>query len=231
MNAFAASGQKYETESVSTKDGHLLTVVFFEHASLALVWDGYVAYVDPLQEYADYSRLPKADLVMVTHEHYDHLDKEALGNLRKLETVVVGSRSVGAEVDYAVVLPHFSPRMLAPNITIESIPAYNVSPEQLQFHPKARGDNGYVVTFGQTRIYISGDTEPIPEMEKLKDIDIMFLPVNQPYTMKPEQAAQAARTIGAPIFFPYHTTDTDTGRIAAALTDTPAISVRIHNMP
>lgn len=231
MKMFTDSGQKFETETIDTKDGHQLTVLFFEHSSLALVWNGFVVYNDPLLEYADYSKLPKADLILVTHEHYDHLDKAAVEHLRKTGTVVAGSAAVGREVSYAEIIPHFSPQRLTPEITVESVPAYNVSPAQLQFHPRERGDNGYVVSFGGTRVYIAGDTEPIPEMGRLKDIDIMFLPVNQPYTMTPQQAAEAARTIGAPIFFPYHTTDTDTDLIARELADTPSISVRIHNMP
>lgn len=231
MDIFAASGQKMESETIGTRDGGELHIIFFEHASLAFVWEGMTVYVDPLGEYADYTRLPKADAILVTHEHYDHLDTVAVDALRKPGTVIVGSPNVALEVKDARVIPHFQEQELIPGIRIETVPAYNTSPDQLQFHPRERGDNGYVISFGRTRVYVAGDTEPIPEMARLRDIDIMFLPVNQPYTMKPHQAAEAARTIGAPIFFPYHTTDTDTRLIVSELADTPAISVRVHRMP
>lgn len=224
-------GPKFETEIIQTFDGKTLEVVFFEHASIAFEWDGYVVYVDPVGQYADYSVLPKADLILVTHEHSDHFDADALKALTKKNTVIIGSPNVAAKTEGIETIPHFEPRQVAPSVTVETVPAYNVSPAQLKFHPKERGDNGYVLTLGQTSIYIAGDTEPIPEMGRLGKVDIMFLPVNQPYTMTPKQAAAAARTIGAPIFFPYHTTDTDIDKLKKEMADTPEISLRIHHMP
>lgn len=224
-------GPKFETEIIETFDGKTIEVVFIEHASLAFMWDGYTVYVDPVGQYADYSKLPKADLILVTHEHADHFDPEALRVLSKKSTVVIGSPNVAAKAEGIETFPHFEPREVAPSVIVETVPAYNVSPNQLKFHPKERGDNGYLLTLGQTRIYIAGDTEPIPEMSQLGKVDIMFLPVNQPYTMTPKQAAEAARTIGAPIFFPYHTTDTDMEKLKKEMADTPDISLRIHHMP
>lgn len=228
---FAGSGQKFEMETIDTRDGNLITIYFFAHASVAFVFNGLVVYVDPLGEHADHSHLPKADLILITHEHYDHLDPDAVELLRKPETVVVGSRGVGERLPEARVFPHGHEWQVAPGVRVEAVPAYNTSPEQLQFHPRERGDNGYILSLGATRIYIAGDTEPTPEMAKLGEIDVMFLPVNQPYTMTPAQAALAAKTIAAPLFFPYHTTDTDMSLLAAEMSGTPGISVRIHNMP
>lgn len=224
-------GPKFKTEIVQTFDGKTLEIIFFEHASIAFEWDGYVVYVDPVGEYADYSILPKADLILVTHEHGDHYDADALRVLSKENTVIIGSATVAAKAKGIETIPHFEPRRITPSVTVETVPAYNVSPAQLKFHPKEKGDNGYVLTLGQTRIYIAGDTEPIPEMSRLDKIDIMFLPVNQPYTMTTKQAAAAARTVGAPIFFPYHTTDTDMDELRKEMADTPGISLRIHHMP
>ena len=228
---FVASGQRFESEDLALGGEHRLTIYFFRHASLALLWDGFLVYVDPIAEYADYSRLPKADLVLVTHEHYDHLDVKAVEALRGGETVVVGSPAAAGEMVGAEALPHGRVREVADGVSVESVPAYNVSPHQLQFHPRERGDNGYVVAFGPTRVYIAGDTEPTPEMGRLGKIDIAFIPVNQPYTMTLEQAAGAVRIIKPGIFFPYHTTDTDIVKIVPMLADVPSVSVRIHEMP
>lgn len=224
-------GPKFETEKIETFDGKTLEIIFIEHASLAFEWDGYVVYVDPVGEYTDYSVLPKADLILITHEHADHFDEEAVKALTKDNTVTIGSAKVAAQAKGIEVVPHFEPHRITPSITVETVPAYNVSPSQLRFHPREKGDNGYLLTLGKTRIYVAGDTEPIPEMSRLGKVDIMFLPVNQPYTMTPKQAAEAARTIGAPIFFPYHTTDTDMDELRKEMAGTPGISLRIHRMP
>lgn len=230
LREFENSGQQFTRESMTTKDGHALTVVFLSHASLGFIWDDKVIYVDPLTEYADYSALPTADLVLVTHEHYDHLDKKALDDVSGPATLVVGSAGVAREYPKAKRMSPGDRMPAGEGITVEAVPAYNVLEHQLQFHPRERGDNGYILNLASTRIYVPGDTEPIPEMEGFTDIDIMFLPVNQPYTMTIEQAARAARTIGAPIFYPYHTGDTDIGKLKEMLADTPSISVRIYPM-
>ncbi len=117
-------------------------------------------------------------------------------------------------------------------IEVEAVPAYNLvhkRPDGSPFHPKGQG-NGYVVTIGGKRIYIAGDTEPIPEMAALKDIDIAFLPMNLPYTMSPEMAAAAARTIRPKVLYPYHFGNTDTGRLVKLLTEEPGIEVRVRPM-
>ncbi|MCC8019842.1 MAG: MBL fold metallo-hydrolase [Rikenellaceae bacterium] len=230
VREFTDSGQRFTSESMTTKDGHDLTVVFFSHASIGFIWDDRVIYVDPLCEYADYSTLPVADLVLVTHEHYDHLDKKAVEDISGTATLVIGSAEVAREYPQARRMSPGDIMQAGEGITVEAVPAYNVSDHQLQFHPRERGDNGYILNLGRTRIYISGDTEPTAEMAGFTDIDIMFLPVNQPYTMTLEQAAQAARTIGAPIFYPYHTGDTDIEKLKELLADTPSISVRIYPM-
>ncbi|MCI2150738.1 MAG: MBL fold metallo-hydrolase, partial [Prevotella sp.] len=116
---------------------------------------------------------------------------------------------------------------LGPDIQIDAVPAYNNTPGHLQFHPRGVG-NGYVLTLDGLRIYIAGDTENIPEMRQLKNIDIAFLPVNQPFTMTPEQAARAARIIRPKVLFPYHYSDTKIERVAQLLKGS-GIDVRIRN--
>ena len=115
---------------------------------------------------------------------------------------------------------------LEPDIKLEAVPAYN-TPGRDKFHPKGR-DNGYILTLGGTRIYIAGDTEDIPELKQVKDIDIAFLPVNQPYTMTPEQAIRATRIIRPRILYPYHYGDTDINKVKDGLKDDKETEVRIR---
>lgn len=233
---FAASGQSF------TRDTPVpgLDVIFFRHASVGFVWRGRVVYVDPLGDYADYALLPKADLILVTHEHYDHLDARAIEAASGPETVVVGSGSVARQFSAA--------RAMAPGDSmrvdfadIQAVAAYNVSEHQLQFHPRDGGHNGYLITFGTAggaldgdlggpRIYVAGDTEPIPEMGSLGRVDIAFLPVNQPYTMLPRQLAEAAKIISPRILYPYHTGDTDLDQVKRAIAGVPSVELRIFPM-
>ena len=118
-------------------------------------------------------------------------------------------------------------RVIAKGIKLDAVPAYNTTPDHKQFHPKGR-DNGYVLTIDSLRIYIAGDTEDIPEMATLKDIDVAFLPCNQPYTMTPEQVAKAAQTIKPKVLFPYHYSETPIKRVSELLSGT-TIDVRIRN--
>lgn len=116
---------------------------------------------------------------------------------------------------------------LAPDIKLEAVPAYNTTPGRDQFHPKGR-DNGYILTLGGTRIYIAGDTEDISELKQVKDIDIAFLPVNQPYTMTPEQAIRATKIVQPRILYPYHYGDTDINKVKDGLKDDKEMEVRIR---
>jgi L-ascorbate metabolism protein UlaG (beta-lactamase superfamily) len=114
-------------------------------------------------------------------------------------------------------------------ILIEAVPAYNTTPGREMYHPKGR-DNGYVLTIGGQRIYIAGDTEDIPEMRDRKNIDIAFLPMNLPYTMSPEQTAQAAMAFMPKILYPYHYGETDVSKLLDLLKSVPDIEVRVKNM-
>lgn len=106
---------------------------------------------------------------------------------------------------------------LADDITVDAVPAYNITPGKEKFHPKGR-DDGFILTLDGFRVYISGDTEDIPEMRNIKNIDVAFLSTNQPYTMTPEQTARAAKTIKPKVLFPYHYSDTDVQKIVDLLT-------------
>lgn len=235
--SFFGCGRKapdYPTDTLTARDGTPFEIVFFRHASLAINVAGNYIYVDPVGEYADYAHLPKADLVLVTHSHFDHFDAAAIDSLLTPATDILCDRTSAEayEMDCHTMRPGSVARP-RDYVQIEAVAAYNTSPDQLQFHPREREDCGYVLTIGGTRIYIAGDTEPTPEMLALRDIDIAFLPVNRPYTMTVEQAAEAALALHPTIFYPYHYggTDipTDIDRLVAAL-DGSGIEVRIRPM-
>ena len=220
----------YQTDTFKTKGGKEVVITAIKHASLRIQYDGLEIQVDPVAEYApatDYSKFPKADVILVTHEHFDHFDRDAIAVLRKGGTQIVANPVVQKMLGSGTALANGESRALPQGIALDAVPAYNTTPGRTQFHPKGR-DNGYVLTIDGLRIYIAGDTEDIPEMTKLKDIDIAFLPCNQPYTMTPEQVAKAARTIKPKVLFPYHYSQTPVKRVAELLVDT-SIDVRIRS--
>jgi L-ascorbate metabolism protein UlaG (beta-lactamase superfamily) len=206
-------------------------ITFLGHASLILSAGGKVVQVDPFSKVADYATLPKADVVLITHEHQDHLDQAALQAVRKESTRVIANVAAASQVPGATALENGA-RLAVDGILIEAVPAYNIKHERapsLTYHPKGNG-NGYVITLAGLRIYIAGDTENIPEMKNLGKIDVAFLPMNLPYTMTPEMVADAARMIGPRILYPYHTGETDTAHLAPLLKDRPDIEIRIRRM-
>jgi L-ascorbate metabolism protein UlaG (beta-lactamase superfamily) len=226
----AVSTLKYEEDMIPTPQGDL-KITFLGHGSLILTFGGKVIQVDPYGEVADYSRLPKADLVLVTHDHYDHLDPKALQAILKPGTAVVAAKSCAGKVKNAVIIGN-GESTTALGLKVEAVPAYNIvnkRPDGNPFHPKGAG-NGYIVTFGDKRVYIGGDTENIPEMKALKGIDVAFLPMNLPYTMTPEMVADAARAFKPKILYPYHFGETDTSKLVKLLQGDKEIEVRIRKM-
>lgn len=223
----------YRTDRLTTRDGSSLSVMFFGHASLAFEFDGRYIYVDPVGQFADYGRLPKADVILITHDHYDHLDPEAVETLEKEGTLIVGNRSSVEKLGKGRAMDNGDTLDVDDRFRIDAVPAYNTTPGHEQFHPRGGRDNGYLLTVGDSRIYVAGDTELIPEMRSLGRVDIAFLPVNQPYTMTVDEAAEAVRTIRPGIFYPYHfgqtDTPTDTERLAEILR-AEGFDVRIRDM-
>jgi L-ascorbate metabolism protein UlaG (beta-lactamase superfamily) len=222
--------QKLEEDSIPTSRGDL-RISFVGHASLFFTFDGKVVHVDPVSGEGDYRSFPKADLILITHEHFDHLDAEAVGFIRKPGTHVVISQACAGKIKDAVVMKNGDQKTIQ-GFDVEAVPAYNILHKRSDgnpFHPKGQG-NGYVITFGDKRVYVAGDTEPIPEMKSLGAIDIAFLPMNLPYTMSPEMAAEAARIIRPKILYPYHYGETDTSKLMELLRSSPGIEVRIRRM-
>ena len=209
-------------------NGGDVTVTFVGHGTLVLAWGSLVVHVDPVGEYADYAKMPKADLVLVTHEHADHLDPAAIAAIRKPGTEVVQTAKCAAKVKGTVMAN--GDRRIFGNIAVEAVPAYNIRHERSPgkpYHPKGDG-NGYVITLGGLKIYVAGDTEDTGEMRKLEGIDVAFLPMNLPYTMTPEMVADAARAFKPKMLYPYHFGDTDPKRLTALLAGVKGIEVRIR---
>jgi L-ascorbate metabolism protein UlaG (beta-lactamase superfamily) len=229
MAASAFPQEKPAVDKITTTAGEV-EMYFIGHGSLMFKIGDYVIHIDPVRSSGNYSGLPKADLILVTHEHYDHLDKNLISDLRKDVTIMLTNVNSAAEVKWAQVMKAGDKKVIN-NITIEAIPAYNIvnmrAPGQ-PFHPKGVG-LGFIITIGDKRIYVAGDTENTPEMKALKNIDIAFLPMNLPYTMTPEMVADAAKTFKPKILYPYHYGDTDTDEIVKLLSNTD-IEVRIRKL-
>ncbi|HEY1206341.1 MAG: MBL fold metallo-hydrolase [Bryobacteraceae bacterium] len=187
------------------------------HASVLIQGGGVVIHVDPFRE-GDYTGLPMADLVLITHDHFDHMDPKALALIRNAKTVVMAPAAVADSIAGVAVLRNGEARDFG-EWRIEAVPAYNLvrGPAAGQlFHPKGRG-NGYVLTYGGKRFYFSGDTEGVPEMRALKNIDVAYVCMNLPYTMPPEEAAAAVRAFHPRVVIPYHYRNSDLGAFEKAL--------------
>jgi L-ascorbate metabolism protein UlaG (beta-lactamase superfamily) len=207
-------------------------MTFLGHGTLMLAFGGKIIHIDPYSRVADYSKLPRADLILLTHEHHDHLDLKALEFLRTEKTVLALSEKCARQVQGGIIMHNGDVKTIE-GLKIEAVPAYNIvhmRSEGVPFHPKGNG-NGYVITFGDKRIYVAGDTENIPEMKKLKDIDCAFLPMNLPYTMTPEMVADAAKAFKPKVLYPYHYGETDPSKLVALMEDTPEVEIRIRKMP
>ena len=229
-STIAATAAEYQQDTFKTKGGKEVVITAIKHASLRIQYDGLEIQVDPVANYqpeTDYSKFPKADVILVTHEHFDHFDRDAIETLKKDGTQVFANPAVQKMLGFGAALANGESHTLAKGIVLDAVPAYNTTPGHTQFHPKGR-DNGYVLTLDGLRIYIAGDTEDIPEMASLKDVDVAFLPCNQPYTMTPQQVVKVAKTIKPKVLFPYHYSETPIKRISELLADT-SVDVRIRN--
>lgn len=220
----------FEEDTIKTSAGDL-KITFVGHGTLMFAFGGKIVHVDPVSAEADYRKMPKGDIILVTHEHGDHLDPKAIAAVRKADTVVVLPEKCASAVTGATVMKNGDARELE-GLSVEAVPAYNIvnkRPSGQPFHPRGEG-NGYVITFGDKRLYVAGDTENIPEMKKLTGIDVAFLPMNLPYTMSPAMVADAARTFRPGILYPYHFGQTDTSELVRLLAGEKDIEVRIRRM-
>ncbi|MBP5456732.1 MAG: MBL fold metallo-hydrolase [Paludibacteraceae bacterium] len=222
---------KEEVDLFTTPGGVNVYFYCIKHGSLKMRVGEKWIYVDPVTNaippITDYSTMPKADLILVTHEHFDHLDSLAIQQLTKKDTkLIVNPRCNELLGGLGEVMKNGDSKSLVDKWKVEAHPAYNTSAEKLQFHPKGR-DNGYLLEIDGLRIYIAGDTEDIPEMQELKNVDVAFLPCNLPFTMSPEQLANAAKVIMPKVLFPYHYGKTDIQQVLKLL-ENSGIDVRIR---
>jgi L-ascorbate metabolism protein UlaG (beta-lactamase superfamily) len=225
----AGAQENLETDIIKTSAGNL-EITFIGHGTLMFTFGGKVIHVDPWTQLADYSKLPKADLILITHEHRDHLDLKAVEILRQDRTAIVCPKISAEQVKGATVMINGDVKTIE-GLTIKAVPAYNLVHKRdtgQPFHPKGDG-NGYIVTFGDKNVYVAGDTENIPEMKALKEIDIAFLPMNLPPTMTPEMVTDAALAFKPKILYPYHFGETDASKILALLKDS-GLDVRLRKM-
>ena len=209
-----------KVDEFTTKSGKKVTITCIKHASMEINYKGVEIQVDPvgmwLKPETDYATFPKANIILITHEHKDHFDREAIHQIRTPATSIYVNQAVFGHFKNGLVMRNGDKVQYSDDISIEAVPAYNTTPDHAQFHPKGR-DNGYILTLDGLRIYIAGDTEDIPEMANLKDIDIAFLPCNQPYTMTIDQCVKAAKIIKPKVLFPYHYNDTPVHKLSILL--------------
>lgn len=218
-----------EYDKITTSVG-VVEMHFIGHGSLMFKVNGFVIYIDPVRSSGNYDFLPKADIILVTHEHGDHLDPKLIEDLKKPGTLLFCNQNSALKVPWGMVMKD-GDRQEINNIIIEAVPAYNIVNESSPghpYHPKGAGV-GYILTIGGKRFYIAGDTENTPEMKALRNIDVAFLPMNLPYTMTPAMVADAALAFKPKILYPYHFGDTDTGELVKLLKDS-GITVRIRNL-
>lgn len=221
----------FETDSIKTSQGDL-KITFIGHGTLMFEFGGKVIHVDPWGKLADYSKLPKADLILITHEHQDHLDLDTINKIKTDKTIVILTKICSDKGVAGQVMNNGDTKTVA-GIKIEAVPAYNLvhkRPDSGQpFHPKGAG-NGYTMTFADKKVYVAGDTENTPEMKALKEIDIAFLPMNLPYTMTPAMVADAAKAFKPKILYPYHTGETDLSKLTELMKGVDGVEIRLRKM-
>jgi L-ascorbate metabolism protein UlaG (beta-lactamase superfamily) len=229
--AVPAADKARTADSIPTDDG-ALKIYPINHATLALQWKDKTIAVDPVGGAKAFQGLPPPDLILITHLHGDHFSKETLAELAGSGTRLVGPPTVVEQLpsdlrSRATALGNGQTQEFL-GIRIEAVPAYNLTAERQRFHPKGR-DNGYVLTLGGKRVYLSGDTDGIPEMLALKDIDVAFVCMNLPYTMTVEQAARAVRAFKPRVVYPYHYRGSDLEKFKELAGTDYGIEVRLRD--
>lgn len=219
-------------DKIVARDGSVIVFTLYAHASVGIEWEGFHIYIDPVGEKygIDFSKEPKADLILVTHQHSDHLDIPVLEEISKPDTKLYVSKECLKLVSANVLKP-FESKVIK-GIEVYSVPAYNITSSHIQYHPKHNEGLGYVINIGGTNIYVAGDTEDNADILSLKNIDVAFLPVNQPFTMTIEQVANIVDKVRPAILYPYHTAsqtgETDVRPLVERLNG--ICDVRIRNM-
>ena len=226
------SGDVVSGDHLTTAEGDVIIQPRY-HASFVLQWNGLMIYNDPDSPATLYQGLPGADLILISHEHGDHFDAAAIAAVKKDNTVIVAPSAV---YNQGSMSPHRGQTIMLANgattnvlgIEVEAVPAYNLPASQTIYHAKGNG-NGYVLTLGGKRIYASGDTQDVPEMRALTNIDVAFVCMNLPFTMTVEAAADAVRAFRPRVVYPYHFSSSDVNRFKQLVGTDLGIEVRLRN--
>ena len=236
-NAWSEAGKmtnSYQVECIADHGkGDPLLVTLIKHGSLEFSYKGSSIQIDPVSGYGkttDYAtEFPKADAILITHEHGDHLDKDAIQALSRKGTRVIMNEKSHQQTGIGEVLANGQRTSLDPiGICVEVYPAYNTTPGREQFHPKGNGNGYHLLFWGDMNAYVAGDTEDIPEFADIRKnyqhrVTVAFLPVNQPYTMTVEQCVKATEMIKPEILIPYHFSQTDISGLPGLLPDTKVL--------
>lgn len=219
--------EKPMAETIATSEGDLV-IHPVDHASLVLEWGGKVIYVDPVGGAALYEGLPAPTAILITHGHGDHFDVptlEAIAGTAPLLTNedVFGKLPEGLKANASSIANGAEGEI--DGVRLKAIAAHNTTADRMNYHPVGVG-NGYVLTFGDTVVYVAGDTEPTEDMLGLTGIAVAFLPMNLPYTMTPDQAVEAINTFKPGIVYPYHYGDSDLAVLETGVGDHTEVRLR-----
>jgi len=227
---------KFEEDVIKTSAGDL-KITSVGHASVMFTFGGKIIHVDPASDIADYSLLPKADLILITHEDPDHLDRKAVKMLSTDKTALVVCPNCSLYLPAGRIMINGETETVA-GLKVEAVPAYNIFGRGGNGKPYTpRGSaNGYIVTFGDKRVYVAGVTESIPEMQKFRPVDIAFLPLNEIgrglalRTMNPSMFADASAAIQPKILYPYNYGNNDPKAFANLIKTQQGIDLRVRDM-
>jgi len=226
------AAQNFEIDKFKTANGSL-EITFIGHGSLMMKYNDQIIHVDPSSREADYSQLPDADLILITHHHGDHADPKAFGEVNSADTQTYLTALAKEKINTGDIVENGMSVDYGSDIKIEAIPAYNLVHKRDNgepFHKKGEC-NSYVLNIDGLRVFVGGDTENTPEMKALKDIDIAFLPMNLPYTMTPEMVADAAKAFKPKILYPYHFGQTNVDDLLKLMNGVEGVEVRVRDMP
>ena len=231
IGQFSVFGENnFESDIIKSTEGDI-KITFIGHGTLLFEFKKMNIHIDPYGRLADYSALPDADMILITHQHKDHFDQAAIADIVTGDTDFIVSETVFEKLGKGTILRNNESAKVN-GINIEAVPAYNIVNKRDSgepYHPEGEG-NGYILTMGDKRIYIAGDTENIPEMNNLKNIDIAFIPMNLPYTMDPEMAVKAVESFNPTVVYPYHYGETDPQQLVEKLKGRSSTEVRIREM-
>ncbi len=234
-NHVRANTSNHQADVIQTSRGELRIMPVY-HGSVMLEFGGKVIHVDPWSQ-GDFTGFPPADLIVITHTHQDHLDRAMVDKLHKPETIIVGPPAVIDTLNCAPACGiaeaiSDSEHGTVMGIEFEGVPMYNVvfgSGPGKPYHHKGVG-SGYVLNFGDTRLYFSGDTECTSEMKALKNISVAFLAMNPPRTETTLEAAECVKAFKPKIVYPYHYRGSNLDEFSGALKNTAGVEVRIRKL-